>query len=261
MFDCATDAADEVVPCLGVVPLTILHTNDFHGKLDAETAARIAAIKRAHAPALYFDCGDMVRTGNLGIALRPDPGWPLLELAGCDASVPGNRESQLSAKLMRAKLKGASHPMLCANLALKSGKPLLPPSVLLTVEVDGSPMRVGVVGVMVPMVTRRMASAAVSELIWEPPLEAAIRVGERLRSEVDLLIALTHIGYRNDVELAQATRCFDVILGGHSHTVLNHPEIVGNTWIAHGGSHGRFLGVYIWDGEALSGNLETLRQS
>jgi 2',3'-cyclic-nucleotide 2'-phosphodiesterase (5'-nucleotidase family) len=109
---------------------------------------------------------------------------------------------------------------------------------------------------MVPMVTERMSTKAASAFIWDPPLPIACRIAEELRPQVDLLIALTHIGLREDRNLAQ-TACFEIILGGHSHSVLTSPELVGRTWVCQGGSHAKFAGVYAWDG-ALTGGLVPL---
>jgi 2',3'-cyclic-nucleotide 2'-phosphodiesterase (5'-nucleotidase family) len=124
----------------------------------------------------------------------------------------------------------------------------------LELEVQG--LRIGILGVMVPMVTERMkASLAASAFVWDQPVPCAVRLAEELRPRVDLLIALTHIGIAKDRELAAATDLIDIILGGHSHTVLNVPEKVGRTWIAQGGSHARFAGRYVWENGVLSGGL------
>lgn len=229
--------------------LTILHTNDLHGQLKPELAEKIRLL-REREDALYFDSGDAVSYGNLAIPLGPDPCWPLLAEAGCHAGVPGNRESHVLLKTFRAKLEGARHPLVCANLFDRKGELILPAS--LTLEHKG--IKVGVIGVMVPMVTRRMASQAASQLLWEAPIPHAKAEAQKLRNEVDLLIALTHIGFKNDQELAAAVPEIDLILGGHSHNVIEDPVRIGNTFICQGGSHARFLGKYIWrKDEGLAG--------
>lgn len=230
--------------------LRILHTNDMHGTLKGRKLEALEALR--HGCDLYFDTGDAIQTGNLGIPLRPDPVWPLLDSLGCTASVPGNRESHIVQSVFEAKLAGARHPVLCANMRRRDGSLPLPAS--LTIESDR--VRVGLVGVMVPMVTRRMRTQAVSAFLWGPPVEAALDEAERLRSSVDVLFALTHIGLRADRVLAEAG-VFQVIFGGHSHTVLSAPELVGRTWVCQGGSHNRFAGVYEWDGK-LAGGLVAL---
>lgn len=199
---------------------------------------------------LYFDTGDAIKTGNLGVPLKPEPVWGLLARAQCDASVIGNRETHILEGVFTAKTAGSSHPVLCANLKRRDGSRPLAGS--LVIERKG--VRVGVLGVSVPMVTERMATQSASAFLWDPPIETASRLCEELRPGVDLLVALTHIGHSQDLKLAAACPTIDAIFGGHSHSVLQQPEKVGTTWICQGGSHARFVGQYEWiDGELRGG--------
>ena len=223
--------------------LTILHTNDFHGSLDAPRSDTLRGMREAD-DALLLDSGDCIKAGNLAIPLGEDPAWARLEHAGCAAGVLGNRETHPLRTGFEAKIRGARHPLLCANLRAKSGGESPLPATLL-LERDG--LRIGLVGVMVPIVTERMASAAVSTYLWDAPIPTAQVHAERLRPEVDLLIALTHIGHKQDLELARACPLFDLILGGHSHTVVDTPVKVGDTYVCQGGSHGRYVGRYVWE--------------
>lgn len=229
--------------------LHIFHTSDFHGKLSPAKARFLAELRRAHSPSLYFDTGDLVRSGNLGFAATADPGWELLHQAGCDASVPGNRESHPIPAGFQSKLRGARHPVLCANVRHKDGRPFLPAHTV--IEVEG--LRVAVLGVMVPMVTRSMASSVASGLLWDAPLPSAREQAENLRGQSDLLIALTHIGLAADRELAASEPKIDLILGGHTHALFETPEHVGQVTISHVGSHGRYVGGLVWEpGEGIT---------
>jgi 2',3'-cyclic-nucleotide 2'-phosphodiesterase (5'-nucleotidase family) len=227
--------------------LKILHTNDLHGVLSAAKYERLKVLRGSAD--LYFDTGDAIKTGNLGIPVRQEPVWGLLDSLGCDAGVLGNRETHVWAGPFEAKLAGAKHPILCANLRRKDGTRPLPGTLVL----ERRGIRIGLVGVMVPMVTERMKTQAASVYLWDPPIPVAQALGAELRPTVDLLFALTHIGHREDRKLAEKG-IFDVIFGGHSHTVLPEPELVGATWICQGGSHARYGGVYTWDA-GLSGGL------
>lgn len=232
--------------------LRILHTNDFHGSLTEAKADRIRSLKGDNA--LYFDTGDCIKAGNLAIPLKPEVAWPLLQRAGCDASVPGNRESHVLRSAVDAKFAGHEHPILCSNWIDKRGELVFERCRLF----DLNGVKVGVFGVMVPIVTRKMATAPASQFLWENPITTAQHLAEELRAQVDLIIALTHIGVSRDRELAESGAPINIILGGHSHTVLEAPEQIGSTWIAQGGSHGRFVGNYHWDGKSLNGHLEPL---
>jgi 5'-nucleotidase len=230
--------------------LTIFHTNDLHGRLDEAMARRVSEWKLdAGDGALYFDSGDCIKAGNLAIPIRQEPAWGLLRAAGCDAGTLGNRESHPLEAGFRAKLRGAAHPILVANLRKKGSDPPFPG--LMTLERNG--IKVGVIGAMVPMVTERMAAARASAYLWDPPIPAIVDHARGLRGEVDCLIAITHIGYAKDRELASACPELDLILGGHSHTLLEQPEQMGETFVCQGGAFGNFIGVYRW---AARGRLE-----
>ena len=68
------------------------------------------------------------------------------------------------------------------------------------------------------MVTRHMTARLVSAFVLEDPVAEAARQIALLRPSVDVLIALTHIGLREDERLARACPGLAVIVGGHSHT-------------------------------------------
>ncbi len=246
-----------------------LHTNDFHGRLTPELADAIRARKEALG-ALYVDCGDCIKTGNLGIPLRREEAWENLARAGCDVGTIGNRETHILTKVFEAKIDGHQHPLLVANMRSKKlplappgergpggegtpGNSILPSTLILT----HNGLKIGFFGVMVPMVTERMKTQAASAFLWDSPIETARRIVPELRKTCDLVVALTHIGHRQDRLLAETVAGIDIIFGAHSHTVLESPERVGNTWIAQGGSHGRFYGEYVWD-KALTGHLVRL---
>ncbi|MBS1713514.1 MAG: metallophosphoesterase [Armatimonadetes bacterium] len=229
--------------------LKILHTNDLHGRLRPD---RFAFLSHARDRAdLYFDTGDCIKTGNLGVPVGREEVWGLFQRLRCDASVIGNRETHVLEAAFRAKLAGATHPVLCANLHKRDGTSPLSSSLIL----ERSGFKIGVFGVSVAMVTARMKTRSASAYLWDPPIETAVKVAAELRPQVDAVFALTHIGLAQDRVLAEAGGDIDVIFGGHSHSVLEKPELVAGTWICQGGSHARFFGEYVWDGQTLTGGL------
>lgn len=237
-----------------------------HGRLDDRGVERLATLRSEAS--LYFDCGDAVRSGNVGVPAKQDPVWERLALARCDAGVPGNREFHVSSPAFRRKLRGCRHPLLAANMSWngRARKPLLPlPDGALLAD-DQPPLasaliigEVAVFGVMVPMVTERMAARAVSAFLHRDPIDAARECVEWLRPRCKVVIALTHTGLRSDKRLAEEVQGIDIILGGHSHDLLEEPLRVGSTWIAHIGAHAFFAGVHEFQGGRLTTRLEPLR--
>ncbi len=217
----------------------LLFTNDLHGKLSDSAAEYLARFRAERPGTLLLDSGDAIRTGNIGIPLRPEPIWQRMEVAGYDALTLGNREFHVTEGGLRAKLKGAPMPVLCANMYVhRPEEPRLAPYVLLRA---GS-VKVAVLGLTVPMVTPRMVASALSNFLFEDPLASAARFAPALREKCDVLVALTHVGLKADRRLASAGLGFDLIVGGHSHDVLVQPEIAEGVPILQAGSHGRFVG-------------------
>ncbi len=237
------------------IVLRLLHTNDFHGRFTVAQAERLAALRHKH-DALWVDSGDAIKTGNLGVPLRPEPIWELFAQGGCAVGTLGNRESHVLAAAFRAKIAGAPQTLVCANLRDRKGDLVLPASCVL--EHNG--YRIGFIGAMVPMVTKRMKTQAASAYLWDPPIPSVNLEAKRMRNDVDVLVAITHIGLTQDRVLAESCPELDLILGGHSHSVLEEPLQLGPVWIAQGGSHGRFVGVYGYDPQSrrLEGGLESL---
>ena len=58
-----------------------------------------------------------------------------------------------------------------------------------------------------------------------------------------IVIALTHLGLNADEQLAGEVRGIDLIVGGHSHTVVMDPVVESGAVIVQAGSYGRYLGV------------------
>ena len=108
------------------------------------------------------------------------------------------------------------------------------------------------------MVTPTMRTEFASQYLWDPPVQTLMALALLIRPRVDLLIAITHIGISQDRHLAERAPQIDIILGGHSHTVLQEPEKIGKTYICQGGSHNRFAGLYQWDASRLTGELVPL---
>jgi 2',3'-cyclic-nucleotide 2'-phosphodiesterase (5'-nucleotidase family) len=55
------------------------------------------------------------------------------------------------------------------------------------------------------------------------PVEAVQKAVQELHGQgVNRIVALTHIGYDKDIEVASKTRGLNLIIGGHSHTLIGN---------------------------------------
>jgi len=265
--------------------LTILHVNDTHSHLlpygpkDAEGnwtwggMARIATligsrrmtepnVMLLHAGDIFV--GDFMFQKYLGIAELE-----IMKGLGYDAMAVGNHEfdlypSTLKYVLNEAGFPGEGFPILCANLDI-SGDPELGYFVQpYTIKEYGS-LRVGIFSLLTEL-TNQMANP--SPVVVLPPLSVAqdwvdsLRVGHGC----DLVILLSHMGIDYEQMAAFSVSGIDIIVGGHTHTVLESPIQIGNTLLLQAGEFGSYLGKLsiVFNDKASSehlGNDALLRQS
>jgi len=223
--------------------MTILHTNDVHGKWSEAFAQKLRVLKEEH-DALLLDAGDSIRSGNVAVPVKPEGAWTFMAQAGYDAMTIGNREFHVMPAVFAAKTRGAPCPLLCANVYPKS--PGVPLPVQSSLILHHAGLKVGLFGLLVPMVTPRMKSAFLSAYLFHPPLQTARGWVQVLRPQVDLLIALTHIGLTQDRLLAVQEPELDLIIGGHSHTPLSTPEVINGVPIVQAQPFGRGFGMLHW---------------
>ena len=235
--------------------LTILHTNDLHGKLSDRIAERIALEKSSAEHCLLLDAGDAISSGNIYYRPGGEPVLARMNELGYDAMAMGNREFHFLGRGLKSKVKLAKFPILCANLHSDLD---LGPSVVPSIILDLG-RKIGIFGLTVPMITKRMTVSKLSPFWFEDPMKAARDLVPELKSQADLLIALTHTGLKADMELAQSAPGIDIIVGGHTHAVLDEPVMVGETWIVQAGSWGRYLGRVDVSGTRISGKLIDMR--
>ncbi len=228
----------------------IIHTNDFHDRLSPSAAARLAEIVLSYAfPRVVLDAGDCIKAGNLGASIGQERIWSEMRNVGYDAITVGNRETHPMLSVVRGKLAGAPCPILSANQLAKNGMAELPFTSHVCFERTG--LQIGVIGVTVPMVTRRSKMSIAWDTVFEPPVETVKGLAKTLRPSVDVLIALTHIGIAEDRMLAEAVADVDIIVSGHSHRLHTEPEVINGTPILQAGSFGRYVGVATMDGPTL----------
>jgi len=220
----------------------ILHTNDFHNHLTDSQAAFIADTKNGLRDVLLLDSGDAVGAGNVGVKPLGEPILIRMSETGYDAMTMGNREFHVAETLLKHKIARAQFPILCANIRWNidqgDGLPVQP----FIIKGTSSGIRVGVIGVTVPMVTPRMAARVVSAFVFDDAADTVKRLIPEVKPQVDMLVALTHIGIREDERLAAACPELDLIIGGHTHVVLKEPQLFNGVPIVQAGWYGRYLG-------------------
>jgi 2',3'-cyclic-nucleotide 2'-phosphodiesterase (5'-nucleotidase family) len=214
--------------------LTVLHVNDVHGQTEphldhgksiggySRLSTLVAAARASHDANLVlllhagdeFSKADPLTRRTLGAANVQI--WNYLRF---DAWTPGNGDYYDGTGNLRKRIAEANFPTLTANVTVKDdGNCLAQPYVIKQV----GPVKVALFG----LCTVYKDQQAGGGLVQADPVETASKLVPQLRKQADVVIALTHIGYTEDVKLAQAVAGIDLIVGGHSHTVLDNGQSV-----------------------------------
>lgn len=238
--------------------LLVIHTNDLHSRLEAMPyLAGAVRHLRMHVPddrVLLVDCGDhmdRMRLETEGTMGRVNVA--MLNGLGAEAVVPGNNEGLTFVPDALADLYGrlAEFRVLCCNLVCrKTGAP--PPWMTPAAVVRKGGRSLALIGV----------TAAFSDF-YEPlgwtafdPIEAVKRTLGGLRASCDAVIVLSHLGFSLDRRLAAEVDGIDVILGGHTHHLLERPVRVGGTWIGAAGKFGEHVGWMLLRFDDGTGRVE-----
>lgn len=233
--------------------VVLMHSNDIHSRL--ENAARISAMiseeRRTWGAdrVLAVDCGDhMDRMRQETEGSDGQVNIKLLQECGYEAITLGNNEGLTYTPEALERLYGnvTEFGIICANLVdLESGdRPeWMSPSRIVT----KNGLRIGLIG----------ATAAFSEfyelLGWKAtdPLAAIRSEAEKLRGQAEVIVVLSHLGIRYDEAMAEQVPGIHLILGGHTHHLLEEPLSVNGVMISAAGKFGEYVGriEIAWDDE------------
>lgn len=218
--------------------LSIAHINDTHSHLESaavnltvhgvKTTARLGGVARikttldkmrsAHPELLLLHAGDAVQ-GTLYFSLfNGGVDYEFLNLLGIDAMTFGNHEFDRGAGPIADWIDRSRFPWLSANIDF-TGEPKIAPLVkpCLIREIKGE--KVAVIGVTTEDTPRITVDAG--KTVFNDAVASARRQVETLTaSGINKIILLSHLGYQQDKELAARVSGIDVIVGGHSHSLL-----------------------------------------
>lgn len=139
-----------------------------------------------------------------------------------DAAVLGNHEFAKGPGTAYAMADTLNCPVLAANLDL-AAEPLLAAKVkpYAILEYDGQ--KIGVIGLITPD-TVTIASPGKTIKFLSPEVTAKKYISVLNGSGINKILVISHLGYEPDVQLARTVPGIDIIVGGHSHTLMGGPE-------------------------------------
>ena len=248
----------------GRVHLTILHTNDTHSQVEplpggsprtpgmggyARRMGLIAQVRAEEPNVLLLDAGDYWQGTPYFNFFNGRVEVDAMNRMGYDAATLGNHEFDNGVDTLAVILKQATFPIVCTNYDVKGTalEGLVKPYCI--VKKQG--LKIGIIGLTVDLNGLTMAKNYAG-LTYREPVKAANDMADFLKhtEKCDLVVCLSHLGYDEppvcDLDLARNSKDIDVIVGGHSHTmVVNEkvPNLPGDTVIiAQMGKSGAYLG-------------------
>ena len=215
--------------------LVILHVNDTHGRLSAHTVkgrsvggiARLAQLVkqiRQENPGhvLLLHAGDIFSRGDTVTSYYGgQANFDLMNRIGYDALVPGNGDYYFGVDNLRQRIAEAHFAVLAGNIFEVVGK---------------EPKAVGQNSVVKKVGALRIGLLGLSLIRSDHPSSRNLRTGHnlklakkwvsQLRQQSDMVILLSHLGLPADTMLGGVLGGVDIIIGGHTHTILSEPVII-----------------------------------
>ena len=249
------------------VKLTILHTNDVHSQIEpfplnhnkypnrggfARRANIFKGLMKINPNTLIFDAGDIFQGTPYFNFFKGELELNLMKKMGYNAATIGNHEFDAGLSSLKTNILNNDFQFISSNYNFDN------------TELEGlvnkykvykkQGIKIGVFGLGIEL-NGLVNSSLYLETKYYDPVEIAKEMTTKLKKEkkCDLIICISHLGhsYQNDkisdLKLGKLTSDIDLIIGGHTHTLLKKPEIIKNSKnedviINQVGSNGVFIG-------------------
>ncbi|MCI1779482.1 MAG: metallophosphoesterase [Bacteroidales bacterium] len=232
----------------GAQDLVILHTNDIHSHMDTITGGKysgcggiarretfIDSVRNVHNNVLLLDAGDFVEGTPYFNIFKGRSDVDVMNAMGYDVACLGNHEFNCGEKGLATIVNRSRFDVVCANYDF-SDTPLSKSAIRPYVIVNKGKYRIGVIGILTRL-KGLVDDKNIEGLKYLLPYDLINAYATFLKNErgCDLVILLTHVGFSGGDEnnptddiLASHSRNVDIIIGGHSHTFINHPAYIKN---------------------------------
>jgi 5'-nucleotidase len=240
---------------------TILHSNDMHGDFFAEAekgkgeligglsllSGYISKVRHEEENVLYVISGDMVQGSIIDTEYKGISTIEIMNYLAPDVVALGNHEFDYGLPHLLFLEKMANFPIVNANLYIKQYHKRLMKSHHIISKAGFDILFTGII-------TEKIIDALSQDkligsfiTLEEASREVGIICNAYKNDDVDLTIVLTHIGFDSDKQLAVLLKPewgVDIIIGGHSHTILDKPEKINNILIAQAGTGTNQIGRF-----------------
>ena len=247
--------------------ITILHTNDVHSQIEpfpsnhnlypnkggfARRARLFKEIRDLNPNTLIFDAGDIFQGTPYFNFFQGDLELGLMQKMGYNAATIGNHEFDAGLKTLKQNIINNNFQFISSNYDFTNTELEGLVDEYKIYEMEG--VKIGVFGLGIEL-KGLVNPLLYKETKYNDPLDVAKYMTSKLKFEkgCDLIICISHLGHQyqidkiSDTKLAKLTSNIDLIIGGHTHTLLKEPLILNNSLgkeviINQVGSSGVFVG-------------------
>ncbi|MDK2950905.1 MAG: 5-nucleotidase / UDP-sugar diphosphatase [Kosmotogales bacterium] len=230
----------------------ILFVNDTHGHawtFDSNIggfnilSTVVSAARMMDDNVLFLHAGDLntgVPESDLNDAAPDILSFNMMKL---DAMTLGNHEFDNPESVLETQMELAYFPFISANI-YKDGKPAFQEYIIK----EFGDLKVAIFGLTAEE-TQILEKLYAGEYEWKNAVDVAKKLVPELKEKADIVIALTHLGSikpvigTSSVMLAEEVEGIDVIVDGHSHTLMEEPMKVNDTLIVSAGEWAKYLGM------------------
>lgn len=247
--------------------LTVVHTNDVHSHVEptmikgkayggyARLATVVKQIREKNKDTLLLNAGDTFQgTLYYGIYKGLADAY-LMNLLGYQAATIGNHEFDDGPEGLLGFAKQINFPLYCCNLDF-SAYPDLARRVKPWGVAQVGKEKVGLIGAITPDLPEISAPGNVRNLDLNQSIARAIK--ELEAQKINKIILLSHCGFSEERELAKSHPQIDIIIGGHSHTMLGELALDGfpKGWGSYPTKVGTTYLVSSWEWAKVVGKLK-----
>jgi 5'-nucleotidase / UDP-sugar diphosphatase len=230
-----------------VLNLRIIHINDTHSRLDPEANISMAfdenpvetylggmdrmktamdSLRDTTRDCITLHAGDAVQGTYYFTFFNGSPDFAVLNNLGIDVMTFGNHEFDRGPQLLNHLIELAKFPIISSNIDFSKEPEIEHPISKYIIKTYGRE-KVGVIGVTITD-TPQTSEPGPNIVFNDVTQSVAESVDALERLSVNKIIVLSHIGYDQDKQLAADVRGIDVIVGGHSHTLLGNAQDFAN---------------------------------
>lgn len=218
----------------------MLFTNDFHSQIEPtednrggvlRLKALVDSVRTAEPHVLLADAGDLVQGTYYFSLLNGVVEMKMLDMLKYDIRTIGNHEFDKKMSGLGDMLAISKVPVVASNYDFSNtnlAQYVVPSKIL-----NAGKIKVGFIGLNVRLLNL-VNKKACEGVVWQDAINVADQYAAQLREQgADIVIAISHLGYGGgsteyyyDSGIATRTRHIDMIIGGHSHTVLKKADYV-----------------------------------